>query len=173
MCIGKIIKNIYDIIKKLSNKFENENEYENENKNDILDINNNISIKINKSSKISNSVKVNNNINNLKEKVEIIVNNSLKNYKSNNYTFNTTINEIECYIALNLLEELYSIVKKENYDICDDIIRNIIIGIKYILNHLSKNKNIDLLDNNELKDLLYNMIIDIIDDSSDILKKIL
>jgi hypothetical protein len=179
MCIGKIIKNIYNIIKTFSNNFEDKNEnYIIDNNiidNNIIDnniIDNNI-INDNTSIKISNSSKVKNDINNFKDKVEIIVQNSLNKYKSNNYTLNPTINEFECYIALNLLEELYNITKKENYDICDDIIRNIIISIKYMLNHLSKNKNIDLLNNNELKDLLCNVIIDIIDDSSDILKKIL
>jgi hypothetical protein len=198
MCIEKITKNIYNIIKTFSNLFEKKNDILDNNildnnildnnildnnildnnilDNNILDndiINDNISMKNNKSIKISSSLKVKNNINNFKDKVEIIVQNSLKKYKSNNYTLNPTINEFECYIALNLLEELYSMTKKENYDICDDIIKNIIISIKYMLNHLSKNKNIDLLNNNELKNLLCNVIIDIIDDSSDILNKIL
>ncbi len=36
---------------------------------------------------------------------------------------------------------------------------------KYILHFLSKNNKIDLLDKNELNEILYNLIFDIIDDS--------
>jgi hypothetical protein len=100
----------------------------------------------------------------LKEKIINIVNESTKKYKYKNYSFNVCINEIECFIALNLSEELNKLSNKT--EIIETIIINIIVGIKYILNFLSKNNKIDLLDENELNEILCNLIFDIIHDSN-------
>lgn len=102
-------------------------------------------------------------IKSIKEKIINIVNESTKKYKYKNYTFNISINEIECFFALNLAEELNKLSNKT--EIIEEIIINIIVAVKYILHFLSKNNKIDLLDENELNEILCNLIFDIIDDS--------
>jgi len=103
----------------------------------------------------------------LKEKIISIVCEATKKYQYKNYSFNASINEIECFIALNLTEELNKLSNKTK--IIEDIIINIIVAVKYILHFLSKNNKIDLLDKNELNEILYNLIFDIIDDSRELL----
>ncbi len=110
--------------------------------------------------------KINIIIKSLKEKIINIVNESTKKYKCKNYSFNISINEIECFFALNLTEELNKLSNKT--EIIEDIIINIIVAVKYILHFLSKNNKIDLLDENELNEILYNLIFDIIDDSHEL-----
>ncbi len=115
----------------------------------------------------TNDHKINITIKSLKENIINIVNESTSKYKYKNYSFNTSINEIECFIALNLAEELNKLSNKTR--IIETIIINIIVGVKYILHFLSKNNKIDLLDENELNKILCNLIFDIIDDSMDLL----
>jgi hypothetical protein len=105
-------------------------------------------------------------IKSLKEKIISIVCNATKKYKYKNYSFNTSINEIDCFIALNLTEELNKISNKT--EIIENIIINIIVAVKYILHFLSKNNKIDLLNDNELNEILCNLIFDIIDDSTEL-----
>ena len=105
-------------------------------------------------------------IKSLKEKIISIVCNATKKYKYKNYSFNISINEIECFFALNLAEELSKLSNK--MEIIEAITINIIVGVKYILHFLSKNNKIDLLDEYELNEILYNLIIDIIDDSHEL-----
>jgi hypothetical protein len=107
--------------------------------------------------------KINIIIKSFKEEIINIVNESTKKYKYKNYSFNISINEIECFFALNLTEELNKLSNKTK--IIEDIVINIIVAVKYILHFLSKNNKIDLLDENELNEILYNLIFDIIDDS--------
>lgn len=102
----------------------------------------------------------------LKEKIISIVCEATKKYQYKNYSFNASINEIECFIALNLTEELNKISNK--IEISEAIVLNIIVGIKYILHFLSKNNKIDLLNENDLNEILYNLIFDIIDDSREL-----
>jgi len=102
-------------------------------------------------------------IKSLKEKVINIVCDATKKYEYKNYSFNASINKIECFIALNLTEELNKLSNKT--ETIESIVINIIVGVKYILHFLSKNNKIDLLDINELNEILYNLIFDIIDDS--------
>ena len=105
-------------------------------------------------------------IKSIKEKIINIVNESTKKYKYKNYSYNISINEIECFFALNLAEELNKLSNKT--EIIEDIIINIIVAVKYILHFLSKNNKIDLLDENELNEILCNLIFDIIDDSHEL-----
>ncbi len=102
----------------------------------------------------------------LKEKIINIVNDATKKYKYKNYSFNLSINEIECFFALNLTEELNKLSNRT--DIIEGITINIIVAVKYILHFLSKNNKIDLLDENELNEILYNLIFDVIDDSHEL-----
>ena len=113
-----------------------------------------------------NEDKLNIIIKTIKEKIINIVNESTKKYKYKNYSFNISINEIECFFALNLTEELNKLSNK--MEIIEAITINIIVGVKYILHFLSKNNKIDLLDENELNEILYNLIFDIIDDSHEL-----
>jgi hypothetical protein len=111
--------------------------------------------------------KVNIIIKSFKEKIINIVSESPKKYKyKKSYTFNISINEIECFFALNLTEELNKISNKT--EIIEEIVMNIIVGIKYIINFLSKNNKIDLLDENDLDEILCNLLFDIIDDSREL-----
>ena len=105
-------------------------------------------------------------IKSIKEKIINIVNESTRKYKYKNYSFNISINEIECFFALNLTEELNKLSNK--IDIIEAITINIIVAVKYILHFLSKNNKIDLLDENELNEILYNLIFDVIDDSHEL-----
>ena len=105
-------------------------------------------------------------IKSLKEKIINIVNESTKKYKYKNYSFNISINEIECFFALNLTEELNKLSNKN--DIIEAITINIIVAVKYILHFLSKNNKIDLLDENDLDEILCNLLFDIIDDSREL-----
>jgi len=105
-------------------------------------------------------------IKSIKEKIINIVNESTKKYKYKNYSYNISINEIECFFALNLAEELNKLSNKTK--IIEEIIINIIVAIKYILHFLSKNNKIDLLDENELNEILCNLIFDVIDDSHEL-----
>jgi hypothetical protein len=107
-------------------------------------------------------------IKSLKEKIISIVCNATKKYKYKNYSFNTSINEIDCFIALNLTEELNKISNKT--EIIENIIINIIVAVKYILHFLSKNNKIDLLGENELNEILCILIFDVIDDSYELFK---
>jgi hypothetical protein len=107
----------------------------------------------------------------IKEKIIIIVYNATKKYKYKNYSFNSSINEIECFIALNLTEELNKISNETK--IIEHIIINIIVAVKYILHFLSKNNKIDLLDENELNEILCILIFDVIDDSHELFKLII
>lgn len=118
-----------------------------------------------------NKDKLNIVIKSFKEQIINIVCNATKKYKYKNYSFNASINEIECFIALNLLEELNKLSNKTK--ITEAIIINIIIGVKYILHFLSKNNKIDLLDENDLNEILYNLIFDIIDDSLELFNLII
>jgi hypothetical protein len=118
-----------------------------------------------------NGNKLNNIIKSLKEKIINIVFNATKKYQYKNYSFNVSINEIECFIALNLSEEFNKISNKT--EITETIIINIIVGIKYILHFLSKNNKIDLLDENDLNEILCNLIFDIIDDSKELFNLII
>jgi hypothetical protein len=113
-----------------------------------------------------NKDKLNTIIKNIKEKIINIVNESTKKYKYKNYSFNISINEIDCFFALNLAEELSKFSNK--IEIIEAITINIIVGVKYILNFLSKNNKIDLFNENELNEILYNLIFDIIDDSHEL-----
>jgi hypothetical protein len=110
-------------------------------------------------------------IKSLKEKIIIIVCNATKKYKYKNYSFNTSINEIDCFIALNLTEELNKISNKT--EIIENIIINIIVAVKYILHFLSKNNKIDLLNENELNEILCILIFDVINDSHELFKLII
>ncbi len=116
--------------------------------------------------------KINNKINNitkyLKEKTINIIEEGTKKYNCKNYSFNPHINDIECYIALNLSEELSNI--SNNIEINEIIITNIVVGVKYMLNFLSKKNRIDSLEHNELNEILCNLIFDIIDDSIELFK---
>ncbi len=116
--------------------------------------------------------KINNKINNitkyLKEKTINIIEEGTKKYNCKNYSFNPHINDIECYIALNLSEELNNI--SNNIEINEIIITNIVVGVKYILNFLSKKNRIDSLEHDELNEILCNLIFDIIDDSTELFK---
>jgi cell division protein ZapA (FtsZ GTPase activity inhibitor) len=114
----------------------------------------------------TNEDKLNIIIKSIKEKIINIVNESTRKYKYKNYSFNISINEIECFFALNLTEELNKLSNK--MDIIEAITINIIVAVKYILNFLSKNNKIDLLDENELNEILYNLIFDVIDDSHEL-----
>ena len=114
----------------------------------------------------TNDDKLNITIKSIKEKIINIVNESTSKYKYKNYSFNASINEIECFIALNLAEELNKLSNKTR--IIETIVINIIIGVKYILHFLSKNNKIDLLNENELNEILCNLIFDIIDDSNEL-----
>ena len=88
----------------------------------------------------------------LKEKTINIIEEGTKKYNCKNYSFNPHINDIECYIALNLSEELSNI--SNNIEINEIIITNIVVGIKYMLNFLSKKNRIDSLEHNELNEIL-------------------
>jgi hypothetical protein len=116
--------------------------------------------------------KINNKINNitkyLKEKTINIINEGTKKYNCKNYSYIPHINDIECYIALNLSEELNNI--SNNIEINEIIITNIVVGVKYILNFLSKKNRIDSLEHYELNEILCNLIFDIIDDSTELFK---
>jgi hypothetical protein len=113
-----------------------------------------------------NKDKLNFIIKNIKEKIINIVNESTKKYKYKNYSFNISINKIDCFFALNLAEELSKFSNK--IEIIEAITINIIIGVKYILHFLSKNNKIDLFDESELNEILYNLIFDIVDDSHEL-----
>jgi len=117
---------------------------------------------------MSNNIdKINIIIKSLKEKVINIVSESTKKYKyKKSYLFNISINEIECFFALNLTDELNKFSNKT--DIIEDIVINIIVGIKYIINFLSDNNKINLLTKNDLDEILCNLIFDIIDDSHEL-----
>lgn len=104
----------------------------------------------------------------LKEKTINIIEEGTKKYNCKNYSFNPHINDIECYIALNLSEELNNI--SNNIEINEIIITNIVVGIKYMLNFLSKKNRIDSLEHNELNEILCNLIFDIIDDSTELFR---
>jgi hypothetical protein len=117
-----------------------------------------------------NNDKLNIIIKSLKEKIINIVNESTKKYKCKNYSFNISVNEIECFFALNLAEELNKLSCKN--EIIEAITINIIVAVKYILHFLSKNNKIDLFDENELNEILYDLIFDIIDDSRELFKSI-
>jgi hypothetical protein len=104
----------------------------------------------------------------LKEKTINIIEEGTKKYNCKNYSFNPHINDIECYIALNLSEELSNI--SNNIEINEIIITNIVVGVKYILNFLSKKNRIDSLEHNELNEILCNLIFDIIDDSTELFR---
>jgi|688.fasta_scaffold272374_2 hypothetical protein len=104
----------------------------------------------------------------LKEKTINIIEEGTKKYNCKNYSFNPHINDIECYIALNLSEELSNI--SNNIEINEIIITNIVVGIKYMLNFLSKKNRIDSLEHNELNEILCNLIFDIIDDSTELFR---
>ncbi len=116
--------------------------------------------------------KINNKINNitkyLKEKTINIIEEGTKKYNCKNYSYIPHINDIECYIALNLSEELNNI--SNNIEINEIIITNIVVGVKYILNFLSKKNRIDSLEHDELNEILCNLIFDIIDDSTELFK---
>ena len=118
-----------------------------------------------------NEDKINIVIKYLKEKIISIVCEATKKYQYKNYSFNASINEIECFIALNLTEELNKISNKT--EISEALVVNIIVGIKYILHFLSKNNKIDLLNENDLNETLCNLIFDIIDDSVELFKLII
>lgn len=104
----------------------------------------------------------------LKEKTINIIEEGTKKYNCKNYSFNPHINDIECYIALNLSEELSNI--SNNIEINEIIITNIVVGVKYMLNFLSKKNRIDSLEHNELNEILCNLIFDIIDDSTELFR---
>jgi len=104
----------------------------------------------------------------LKEKTINIIEEGTKKYNCKNYSFNPNINDIECYIALNLSEELNNI--SNNIEINEIIITNIVVGVKYMLNFLSKKNRIDSLEQNELNEILCNLIFDIIDDSTELFR---
>jgi hypothetical protein len=111
--------------------------------------------------------KLNNIINFFKEKIINIVSESTKKYKyKKSYLFNISINEIECFFALNLTDELNKFSNKTQ--IIETIVINIIVGIKYIINFLSDNNKINLLTKNDLDEILCNLIFDIIDDSHEL-----
>ena len=117
-----------------------------------------------------NEDKINIIIKTIKEKIINIVNESTRKYKYKNYSFNISINEIECFFALNLTEELSKLSNK--MEIIEAITINIIVAVKYILHFLSKNNKIDLLNENDLNETLCNLIFDIIDDSHELFKLI-
>ena len=109
----------------------------------------------------------------LKEKVYNVVLKSINKYKYDNYSPQARIYEIECSIALHMVDELYGMSSRDKYDSCDIIIKDIIIGIKTVFNFLSKNKKIEILDVYELTDIIYKLICDIIDNSKELLEYIL
>jgi len=109
----------------------------------------------------------------LKEKAHSVVSKSINKYKYDNYSPQARIYEIECSIALHMVDELYGMSTVDKYDKCDIIIKDIIIGIKTIFNFLSKNKKIEILDVYELIDIIYNLICEIIDNSIELLESVL
>jgi len=109
----------------------------------------------------------------LKDKAYNVVQKSISKYKYDNYSPQARIYEIECSIALHMVDELYGMSSRDKYDDCDVIIKDIVIGIKTIFNFLSKNKKIELLDINELIEIIYYMICEVIDNSVELLERII
>ena len=103
----------------------------------------------------------------LKIKFKRIIRQTLLKYDYKKYDFNTVSTDLECYMVIHIVDELYDIFNTDKkHMIIDELITDLLSTIKYCFFSLSNSKRISNISTQELIDILYDVIEMIIFDSS-------